>query len=189
MLLTVPPSFPLYADVLSFSESPHSSLLPSPQLLYQNQLDAPTSRPIQRVNHQVRLSFSIALFDSLNIDLLKAFNNFDGDIEFNEVNEELSSKVAVIEAFLRIDLFLYFDFESSSDFIFEFDSTSSSETNSQPSFDDFDSHNENNEDEMTLQHTHSNFCINNNFRISSCNTSYTGEKLIKILAGDVLIPK
>lgn len=135
------------------------------------------------------MSSSIALFDSLDINLLEAFNNFDGDIEVSEVNEELSSKAIVIEAFLRIDLFLYFDFESSSDFIFEFDSTSSSETNSQPNFDDFDSHDENNEDKMTLQYTHSNFCINNNFHISSCNTSYTGEKLIKILAGDVLIPK
>lgn len=42
---------------------------------------------------------------------------------------------------------------------------------------------------MTLQYIHTNFCISNNPRISSCNTSYTWEKLVKILAEDVLIPK
>lgn len=42
---------------------------------------------------------------------------------------------------------------------------------------------------MTLQYTHTNFCISNNPRISSCITSYTWEKLVKILAEDVLILK
>lgn len=96
----IPPSSLPYADILSFLESLYSSQLFSPQLPYQNRLEAPTNRPKQSANDQVRPSSLIALSDSLDTNLLEAFNYLDENIQLSGVENELALKAAVNEAFL-----------------------------------------------------------------------------------------
>lgn len=100
MLSTILSSSSACANVLSSSENPCSSLLPSTQLSYRNWLDTLTNRPIQYANHQIRPNFPIASFNSLETDLLEAFNNLDEDIEWSEINNELTSEAAINKAFL-----------------------------------------------------------------------------------------
>lgn len=173
MPLTVPSSSPTCADVSSSLESLRSSQLSLPQLPYRNRLEAPTNRPKKPTNDQIRPSSPIALYDSLDTNLLEAFNHLDEDIKLSRVKDKLASEGAVNKAFLQENLSIYSDSDSNSN--------SSSETNSHPNSNDPDSDDKNSDnedsndkgsndkgsnDKDTLQYPRS------NFRISSCNSSY-----------------
>ena len=104
MPLIIPPNFSPYADILSFLESPYSSQFSSPQLVYQNRLEAPISRPKQAANNQVRPSSLIASSDSLDTDLLDAFNYLDENIKLGVIEDKLASETTVNKAFLHKNL-------------------------------------------------------------------------------------
>lgn len=138
-------------------------------------MKTPTSRPKQSANNQVGPSSLIALSDSLDTNLLEAFNYLDKDIELGGMENKLTSEAAVNEIFLQKNLSFYSDSKSNSN--------SSSQTDSRPDFDDIDSDNSNSNNKNTSQYSHSNSHIN------SCNNSYVQKKLVKILAGEVVILK
>lgn len=189
MSSTVLPSFLFYIDILSSLKSPYNSQLSLSHSLYWNRSKAPTSRSIPLANNQVWLSFWITLSDSLNTNMLEAFNNLDKDIEFSEVDVNWLQKLQSIKHSYRKTYFFYFDSNFSSVFSSEAESNSSSKKNFWPVSDNPDSDNRDNKDEEISQLTHNNFYISNNSYISSCNTNYAREKLVKILASEVVIPK
>lgn len=165
---TAPPSSPpVLSMALSSGGSPKSGHLSTPQLPYRN-IEKLSETPGRRLDHWVRPSSPIAPSESLNTDLLAAFDHSDEDIDFGQVDDELASEAAANQAFFEENSSSYSTFDSDSD---DSDSDDS----------DFNKLAQNEDESSQYTHSYSAF--------RSCNSSYAREKLIKILKGEVVVPK
>lgn len=173
MLSTAPPSSPPSVDVLSSLESLFTSQLSSPQLPYRNIEHLSIPQQIHLSNHPgsslIRPSSPLAPPDDFP-DSFPTLEEIEEEGQFDIDEEESVGEAAANRAFLDKNL------ES------DWDSDSDSESVNNPEADQPESH-----DSLSSKGSKASTRLKS--LVATSSTSYAREKLIRILNGDILIPK
>lgn len=119
-------------------------------------------RPNQIINYPFRPNLLIVLFESLDTDMLTAFDILDKGIDFSTVNDELVLEVTANKAFFKENI--SFSVILDSDFDLNSDNSNSNQNNS--NFNENNSTKSAQDKDKSLQYICNYYCFN------GCNSSY-----------------